>query len=45
MQVPLNIAMMKNPYNWIILVLMVAVAGLALAMIFPSAAAPTGAQQ
>jgi len=36
--VPLNLAMMANGYNWIILVLMVTIAGLGLALIFPSIA-------
>ena len=45
MQIPLNLAMMRNPYNWVILVLMIAVAGMALALVFPTVAAPTGATQ
>lgn len=36
-KIPLNFAMMMNGYNWIILVLMVAIAGLALSLIFPTA--------
>lgn len=34
-RIPLNFAMMANGYNWIILVLMVLIAGLALSLIFP----------
>lgn len=33
--IPLNFAIMKNPYNWIIVTLMVAIAGLGLALLFP----------
>jgi len=43
MQIPLNLPMMANGYNWIILVLMVTIAGLGLASIFPSIATPHGA--
>lgn len=32
---PLNLAIMKNPYNWITVVLMVMIAGLALHLLFP----------
>jgi len=51
MKLPLNIPLMANPYNWIVLVLMVAIAALALSLLFPSAAptnmtqATTGAPQ
>lgn len=46
MQIPLNLPMMSNGYNWIILILMVTIAGLALSMLFPTVATPnTGAQQ
>lgn len=41
-RLPINWALIGNPYNWIIVVLMVAIGGLALAAIFPSAA--TGAK-
>lgn len=36
--IPLNFALMKNPFNWIILTLMVLIGGLALNAIFPAAA-------
>lgn len=46
MQIPLNLSMMSNGYNWIILVLMVVIAGLALSMLFPTVATSnTGASQ
>lgn len=34
--VPLNFELMRNPFNWIILLLMVLVAGYALALLFPA---------
>lgn len=40
MEFPLNLAMMKNPYNWVILTLMVLIAGLALHLLITPAAAP-----
>lgn len=33
--VPLNFGLMRNPYNWIIVTLIVASASLALAALFP----------
>jgi hypothetical protein len=33
-KIPLNFELMKNPYNWVIIVLMVAIAGFAVALIF-----------
>ena len=36
--VPLNFQLMANPVNWVIVTLMVAIAGLAIALIFPQAA-------
>jgi hypothetical protein len=33
MELPLNIEIMKNPYNWVILTLMVVIAGLALSLL------------
>lgn len=44
-KLPLNFALMGNGYNWVIVLLMVGIAGLGLAMIFPSVAAPNGATQ
>jgi hypothetical protein len=38
---PLNLAIMKNPYNWLTLVLMVMIAGLALHLLFPDAGTGT----
>lgn len=40
-KIPLNFTLMKNPYNWIIITLMVAIAGAGLLLIFP----PTGADE
>jgi hypothetical protein len=37
--VPLNLELMAHPINWIIIVLMVAIAGLGIALITHSAAA------
>lgn len=34
--IPLNFALMANPYNWIVVTLMVLIAGMALAAIFPT---------
>jgi hypothetical protein len=34
--VPLNIDLIANPFNWVIVVLMIAVAGIGLAFVFPS---------
>jgi hypothetical protein len=33
--VPVNFALISNPWNWLIIILMVWVAGLALALLFP----------
>ena len=33
---PINLAIVKNPYNWLIVVLMVMTAGLALHLLFPA---------
>ena len=38
----INTALISNPYNWIIVTLMVAIGGLGLALIFPSVAQPKG---
>lgn len=35
-KIPLNFAILSNPWNWIIVLLMVYIAGLALALIFKS---------
>jgi len=32
--VPINIELIRNPYNWVVVVLMVVIAGLALNLIF-----------
>ena len=40
---PLNFQMMRHPYNWIVLILMVSIAGFGLALVFPSVAASPGA--
>ena len=32
--VPINFDLIKNPYNWVVIVLMVVIAGLALHLIF-----------
>lgn len=44
-KIPLNFELMKNPVNWVILSLMVAIAGLGLSLLFPhnavSSATPT----
>lgn len=42
--IPLNFGIMANGYNWIVLVLMVTIAGLGLALIFPAVTAPNGAK-
>lgn len=42
---PLNLALMKNPYNWATLTLMVIIGGLALHLIFPDAASGTTQDQ
>lgn len=42
--IPLNFGMMANGYNWVILFLMVAIAGMGLALIFPSIK-PSGGSQ
>jgi hypothetical protein len=34
--VPLNLALITNPYNWVVITLMVALAGLGLALVFNS---------
>jgi hypothetical protein len=46
-RIPLNWELLKNPINWIILLLMVWIAGLALSLIFhrqflPTPTSPTG---
>lgn len=33
-KIPLNLELMANPINWVIIILMVAIAGLALHLIF-----------
>jgi len=33
MELPLNLAIMKNPYNWAIVALMITIAGLMLALL------------
>lgn len=43
--IPLNWGMMSNGYNWIILIMMVAIAGMGLALVFPTAVATPGAQK
>lgn len=40
MALPLNVELMKNPYNWVIVILMIAIAGLGVALLFK---APSGA--
>ncbi len=37
MQIPLNLDVMKNPANWVILFLMVAIAGLATSLLISPA--------
>jgi hypothetical protein len=39
---PLNLELMSNPYNWVVVALMVLMAGLALGLIFHPANAETG---
>lgn len=39
--IPINFDLIRNPYNWVVIVLMVTIAGLALHLIFSSAALPT----
>jgi hypothetical protein len=34
--IPINFELIANPINWVIVVLMVVIAGLALAVIFPT---------
>lgn len=34
MQIPINVPLISNPYNWIIVLLMVLIAGYGLAVIF-----------
>jgi hypothetical protein len=36
--IPINWELIGNPYNWLVVVLMIALAGLALAAIFPQVA-------
>lgn len=38
---PVNLDIIKNPYNWLVIVLMVVIAGLALHVIFAPASLPT----
>lgn len=40
--IPLNFALLRNPYNWVIVILMLLVAGLALAYVFPQNSATEG---
>lgn len=35
-KIPLNFPMMKNPFNWAILTLMVVIGGLAIHLLFPT---------
>lgn len=35
--IPVNWALIGNPYNWVVVTLMVMVAGLALSLLFPAA--------
>jgi hypothetical protein len=37
----LNLALMANPVNWVIVILMIAIAGMAIAFIFPPPDAQT----
>jgi len=34
MEMPLNLALMRNPYNWLVVTLMVMIAGLMVALLF-----------
>ena len=34
--IPLNFELLRNPYNWVVVLLMVMIAGLAVATIFPA---------
>lgn len=38
---PLNFELLRNPYNWLVVGLMVAILGLALHLIFAPASLPT----
>ena len=38
---PFNFELLRNPYNWLVVGLMVAILGLSLHLIFGSAALPT----
>lgn len=38
---PINFELIKNPYNWVVIVLMIVIAGLALHLIFAPASQPT----
>lgn len=42
MQIPINFTIVKNPFNWAIVFLMVAFAGYSLALIFHPAEADNG---
>ncbi len=45
-KIPLNFSLLGNGYNWIVIILMVVIAGLALSLLFPAtetAVAQTGA--
>lgn len=44
MNIPLNLSLMANGYNWITITLMVVIAGLALSLIFPHTTANGAAQ-
>jgi hypothetical protein len=41
-KIPLNFELMGNPINWVILLLMVAIAGLAVHLIFSNPSASSG---
>lgn len=39
--VPLNLELIKNPYNWLVVGLMIVILGLALHLVFGSMSLPT----
>lgn len=39
--IPINVELIRNPYNWVVVVLMVVIAGLALHLIFSPMSLPT----
>lgn len=41
MRLPINIELLKNPYNWLVVALMVAILGLGLHLIFSDVSLPT----